>query len=99
MRVLVTGAAGFIGANFTHHWVRHHPDDQVIALDALTYAGILANLSPVEDRITFVRADIGDLATMEGVLRDHRVDVVVNFAAESHNSLAVIDPTRFFTTN
>jgi dTDP-glucose 4,6-dehydratase len=99
VRILVTGAAGFIGANFTHHWVDRHPDDHVVALDALTYAGNEANLAPVAGRVTFVRADIGDLSTMEEVLRTHRVDIVVNFAAESHNSLAVLDPTRFFTTN
>jgi dTDP-glucose 4,6-dehydratase len=97
MRLLVTGAAGFIGTNFTHYWVRRHPDDRVVALDALTYAGNLSNLDL--DRITFVRADIGDQSMMESVLREHHIDVVVNFAAESHNSLAVVDPTRFFTTN
>ena len=99
MRLLVTGAAGFIGANFIHYWVARHPGDHVVALDALTYAGNLANLAPVADQITFVRADIGDVSMVESVLREHRVDVVVNFAAESHNSLAVVDPSRFFATN
>jgi dTDP-glucose 4,6-dehydratase len=99
MRLLVTGAAGFIGANFVHHWTRHHPDDQIVALDALTYAGNPANLDPVRDRITFAHADIGDQSTVEALLREHRTDVVVNFAAESHNSLAVLDPERFFHTN
>ena len=99
MRLLVTGAAGFIGANFVQHWVSRHPIDHVVALDSLTYAGNPANLAPVADRITFVSADIGDLTSVEAALRTHRVDVVVNFAAESHNSLAVLDPTRFFTTN
>jgi len=97
MRILVTGAAGFIGANFVHYWVQQHPDDTVVALDALTYAGSLANLEPVD--VPFVHADIGDLSTVESALRDHRIDTVVNFAAESHNSLAVLDPARFLQTN
>ncbi|MFE0019640.1 dTDP-glucose 4,6-dehydratase [Amycolatopsis sp. NPDC059021] len=96
MRILVTGAAGFIGSHFTRHWVREHPGDHVVALDALTYAGNEANLADVRDRITFVR---GDIADAEPVLREHRVEVIVNFAAESHNSLAVLDPGLFFRTN
>ncbi|MCP3800658.1 GDP-mannose 4,6-dehydratase [Allokutzneria sp. A3M-2-11 16] len=94
MRLLVTGAAGFIGSHFVRHRVR--AGDNVIALDALTYAGTETNLADVRDRITFVHADIADA---EQVLRDHRVDVIVNFAAESHNSLAILDPGRFFRTN
>jgi dTDP-glucose 4,6-dehydratase len=99
VNLLVTGAAGFIGTNFVRYWTRHHPTDRVVALDALTYAGNPVNLDDVRHRIHFVRADIGDLSTVEALLRDHRVDVVVNFAAESHNSLAVLDPHRFFATN
>lgn len=99
MRLLVTGAAGFIGSNFVHHWVREHPGDHVVALDALTYAGCRENLDPVGDRVPFVHADIDDLSTVASTLREHRIDVVVNFAAESHNSLAVLDPGRFFQTN
>jgi dTDP-glucose 4,6-dehydratase len=96
VHLLVTGAAGFIGANFVRYWTRRHPADRVVALDVLTYAGNVANL---DDRIPFVRADIGDPSTVEALLREHRIDVVVNFAAESHNSLAVLDPHRFFATN
>lgn len=97
--LLVTGAAGFIGSHFTRHWVTTHPADSVIALDALTYSGTETNLADVRDAITFVHGDIGDADLVSRVLRDHRIDIVVNFAAESHNSLAVLDPARFFRTN
>ncbi|MCL4292894.1 MAG: dTDP-glucose 4,6-dehydratase [Acidimicrobiia bacterium] len=99
MRLLVTGAAGFIGSNFVRHWVEGHPGDHVVALDLLTYAGNRASLADVDDRIAFVQADIADLDTCEALMRAERPDVVVNFAAESHNSLAVVDPGRFFRTN
>jgi dTDP-glucose 4,6-dehydratase len=96
--ILVTGAAGFIGTNFVHYWREQHPDDSVVALDALTYAGVRANVDGL-DGVTFVAADIGDTDSVTAVLEDHGVDRVVNFAAESHNSLAVLDPARFFRTN
>jgi dTDP-glucose 4,6-dehydratase len=99
VQILVTGAAGFIGSNFVHHWVREHPGDGVVALDLLTYAGNRPNLADVEDRITFVEGDIGDFDLVSAVLEREQVDVVVNFAAESHNSLAVLDPARFLRTN
>jgi dTDP-glucose 4,6-dehydratase len=99
VRILVTGAAGFIGSNFVHYWLERHPDDSVVALDLLTYAGNRANLEAVEDRVPFVQADIADLDIVENVLREHEIEVLVNFAAESHNSLAVVDPGRFFHTN
>lgn len=97
--LLVTGAAGFIGANFVHYWTKTHPDDQIVAYDLLTYAGSEANLESVVDRITFIRGDICDQTKVEEVLAQHGIDAVVNFAAESHNSLAVLDPGRFFETN
>ncbi|MDQ3945652.1 MAG: dTDP-glucose 4,6-dehydratase [Actinomycetota bacterium] len=99
MRLLVTGAAGFIGSNFVHYWLRAHPDDTVVAVDLLTYAGNRENLAGTEDRVPLVVADIADFETMGKLLAEHDVDVVVNFAAESHNSLAVLDPARFFRTN
>jgi dTDP-glucose 4,6-dehydratase len=96
VRILVTGAAGFIGANFLRYWLENHPGDRVVAFDLLTYAGVREN---VPEDVTFVHGDIADAELAERTLRDEQIDVVVNFAAESHNSLAVVDPTRFFRTN
>lgn len=97
MNVLVTGGAGFIGANFVRDWVERHPGDRVVVVDALTYAGNPTNLEGVPH--TFVHADIGDLTAMETALRDNAIDVIVNFAAESHNSYAIANPGAFFRTN
>jgi dTDP-glucose 4,6-dehydratase len=99
VRLLVTGGAGFIGSNFVRHWTTAHPDDHIVVYDALTYAGSLTNLAGLEGLYTFVAGDIGDQHLAEETLRDHGIEVVVNFAAESHNSLAVLDPGRFFRTN
>jgi dTDP-glucose 4,6-dehydratase len=99
MRLLVTGGAGFIGSNFIHYWLERYPSDHVVVYDLLTYAGNRPSLAAVEDGIVFVQGDICDRELAEATLRDERVEVVVNFAAESHNSLAVVDPTRFFRTN
>ena len=97
MRLLVTGAAGFIGSNFVHHWLARHADADVVALDLLTYAGDRRNLNGLDVRL--VEGDIGDLELVERVLAEEDIEIVVNFAAESHNSLAVLDPGRFFRTN
>ena len=101
MRLLVTGAAGFIGSNFVRYHHERHPADAILAFDALTYAGNLANLSPLVEQgaVEFVHGDIANQELLEHLLGVHEVDTVVNFAAESHNSLAVLDPARFFRTN
>jgi dTDP-glucose 4,6-dehydratase len=99
VRILVTGGAGFIGANFVRYWLDEHPDDRVVVYDLLTYAGNRANLAGLEERIGFVQGDICDGELVARVLADEGIEAVVNFAAESHNSLAVLDPGRFFRTN
>jgi len=96
MRLLVTGAAGFIGSNFVRSWRERRPHDHVVAYDLLTYAGVREN---VPDDVTFVHGDIADLDLALQTLAEHEIDVVVNFAAESHNSLAVLDPGLFARTN
>ncbi len=97
MKLLVTGGAGFIGSNFVRWWARERPGDTVVAYDALTYAGNRESLRDV--RHEFVHGDIGDLAFAEETMRGHAIDVVVNFAAESHNSYAITNPGIFFRTN
>ena len=99
MRLLVTGGAGFIGSNFVRYWVEQHPEDHVVAYDVLTYAGNRPNLADVEDQIVYVHGDICDGALAEKTLRAHEIDTIVHFAAESHNSLAVLNPGLFFRTN
>jgi len=99
MRLLVTGAAGFIGSNFVRHWLGERPEDYVVAFDLLTYAGNEPNLADVRDRIVFVQGDIGETGQVEKVLEAEEIDTIVNFAAESHNSYAVLDPALFFRTN
>lgn len=100
-RLLVTGGAGFIGANFCHYWSAAHPADHVVVLDALTYAGNLASLSSLIDagRIRFVRGDIGDAARIGALFAAERPDTVVNFAAESHVDRSIEDPAAFLRTN
>lgn len=99
--MLVTGAAGFIGANFIHYWARLHPEDTLVAYDALTYAGNLANLDSLQGRpnFSFVHADICDHARVLETMHQHAVDTVVHFAAESHVDRSITGPDAFIETN
>src|SRR3954462_13496015 len=97
MRLLVTGGAGFIGANFVHYTLREHPEHTIIVLDALTYAGNEASLSGVRDRIEFEQGSVADSALVDELVQ--RSDVVVHFAAESHNDNSLSDPSPFVQTN
>lgn len=97
MRMLVTGGAGFIGANFVHLTLRTRPEVQITVLDALTYAGTRASLDPVADRITFTRGDICDADLVDRLVAE--TDLVVHFAAESHNDNSLADPWPFVRTN
>ncbi|MFC4606081.1 dTDP-glucose 4,6-dehydratase [Rhodococcus kronopolitis] len=97
MRVLVTGGAGFIGANFVHQTVAERPDAEVTVLDALTYAGNRSSLDPVADRIRFVHGDITDAALVDELVGNS--DLVVHFAAESHNDNSLSNPWPFVQTN
>ena len=99
--LLVTGGAGFIGANFVHYWRREHPTDPIVVLDALTYAGNRMSLSSLEGTsgFSFTRGDIADRPLVERVLREHQVDTVVHFAAESHVDRSIVGPDKFVETN
>lgn len=99
--LLVTGAAGFIGANFVHYWIAHHPGDRVVAYDALTYAGNEANLAPLRENpnFHFVRANICDYEQVLSTLREHDINTIVHFAAESHVDRSITGPDAFIETN
>ncbi len=97
MKMLVTGGAGFIGSNFVHYTVKNRPDYQITVLDALTYAGNKANLDPVLDKIAFVQGDITNASTVDYLVAE--TDIVVHFAAESHNDNSLKNPEPFVHTN
>ena len=101
MTVLVTGGAGFIGANFIFYWLNAHPGDRVVCLDKLTYAGNLSTLSPVLERpeFRFVKADICDREAVNRLFDEERPNAVVNFAAESHVDRSIENPEVFLRTN
>ena len=100
-KLLVTGAAGFIGANFIHYWHSANPDDTLVALDCLTYAGNRNNLHGAlgADWFTFVEGSITDQALVETLLREHAIDTLVHFAAESHVDRSITGPDAFIDTN
>ena len=99
MKLVVTGGAGFIGSNFVRHVLREHPDDRVVNLDKLTYAGNPANLADIarDPRYTFVQGDVCDATLVRDVL--HGADAVVNFAAESHVDRSLVEPDAFLRTD
>lgn len=97
-RLLITGGAGFIGANFVRFWRDRHRDDAIVVLDALTYAGNRANLAGIAD-IRFVQGDINDVALVVRLLGDESLDTIVHFAAESHVDRSISGPAAFITAN
>jgi len=98
---LVTGGAGFIGANFVHYMRTKRPDDRIVVLDALTYAGNRGNLNSLEgkENFSFIHGDICDTALVENILRDDDIDTIVHFAAESHVDRSIEGPDIFLQTN
>ena len=101
MKILVTGGAGFIGANFVYFELQHHPEDQIVCVDALTYAGNLETLAEAmkQPQFKFVKADIADRDAMDALFAEEQFDIVVNFAAESHVDRSIENPEIFLRTN
>lgn len=101
MKILVTGGAGFIGANFVYYELQHHPEDQIVCVDALTYAGNLETLDAAlkNPNFKFVKADIADRKAMDDLFAAEKFDIVVNFAAESHVDRSIENPEVFLRTN
>lgn len=101
MKIVVTGGAGFIGSNFIHYLLRTHPEDTVICLDKLTYAGSLETLKDVLDspRLRFIKGDIADRGTVFKLFESEKPDIIVNFAAESHVDRSITGPGIFLETN
>ena len=101
MTILVTGGAGFIGSNFVYYLLEHHPEDRVVCLDKLTYAGSMEALDGAmqSDRFRFVKGDIADEAAVDQLFAQEKPEIVVNFAAESHVDRSVKDPGIFLKTN
>ncbi len=101
MNLLVTGGAGFIGSNFILYWLKRYPEDKIVNLDKLTYAGNIENLKDVEDNknYKFVKGDICDGELIDDLMKNENIDVVVHFAAESHVDRSILDPAPFIKTN
>ena len=99
--IVITGGAGFIGSNFVHHWCENYPEDRVIVLDALTYAGNLNNLGTLKDRknFRFLQGDICDRALVDELFAGENIDTVAHFAAESHVDRSILGPGAFVQTN
>jgi dTDP-glucose 4,6-dehydratase len=99
--IVITGGAGFIGSNFVHHWCENYPEDRVIVLDALTYAGNLHNLATLKDRknLRFLQGDICDRALVDELFASENIDTVAHFAAESHVDRSILGPGAFVQTN
>ena len=97
MKLLVTGGAGFIGSNFIQYWLKKYPDDKIVNLDVLTYAGNLENLKAIENnpKYKFIKGDICD----NKILEDVEFDAIINFAAESHVDRSILDAQPFLRTN
>ena len=101
MKLLVTGGAGFIGANFILYWLKQYPEDKIVNLDKLTYAGNLENLKSIEKHpnYLFSHGDICDAKFVNSLIRDHQIEIIVHFAAESHVDRSIMDPAPFIKTN
>ena len=101
MNILVTGGAGFIGSNFIHYWLQKYSNDYIVNLDVLTYAGNLNNLKDVQENqhYKFVKGDISDTESNKKLILNEKINVIINFAAESHNGRAAIEPDIFLKTN
>lgn len=98
-RLLITGGAGFIGTNFVYYWHHHFPNDRLVVLDALTYAGNRANLAGLGNTFRFVQGNICDRALLNTLLTEEAIDTIVNFAAESHVDRSISGPAAFIQTN
>ncbi len=100
-KLIVTGGAGFIGSNFVHHWCKKYPEDRIIVLDALTYAGNRKNIADLEAKknLRFVQGNICDRTLVDQILEEEKIDTIAHFAAESHVDRSILEPDAFIQTN